>query len=282
MSEASDIEWLFDRFGRRGASWNLIRGCTRKSPGCGGPGPHGGCYAEVMAGRFSNFGNWGHGYATRTKAGFRWTGEIGFVPEMLDLPRRWKRARRIFVNSTSDWAHDKVERPWQQQMCEVMREVDRHTYLLLTKRPENMPAILDSLVGIEPMRHVWLGCSVENQHYATERLPFMREVAARGWNTWVSYEPALGPVSWTGWEFLKWLVCGGESGPRSRPFYLYWYNDTAGWCARHGIPFFGKQLGARPFYADDTPMKLKSAKGGDIAEWPEPMRIRQCPADMVP
>jgi protein gp37 len=67
---ASKIEWT----GRH--DWNPIRGCTRVSPGCGGPGPHGGCYAEAIAGRFSDPGQAFHAFAARTAAGGRWTGKV--------------------------------------------------------------------------------------------------------------------------------------------------------------------------------------------------------------
>ncbi len=280
MSDGSPIGWLYGKDGSAGASWNLFRGCTRKSPGCGGPGPHGGCYAENMAGRFSDEGMWGHGYATRTPNGARWTGEIGFVPELLDLPLKWKRARRIFVNSTSDCFHEKVKWDWLLRMFAIMQRCPRHSFIILTKRPEIMADFIEQ-AGVSPLPNVWLGTSIENQQYADERLPFMRRVHDRGWHTLVSYEPALGPVRWTGWEFLDWIVIGGESGPRARDFYLHWMADTLSWAMHHDIAAFGKQLGAKPVYAGGTPMTLKDKKGDDMEEWPLALRVRESPMEMA-
>jgi hypothetical protein len=56
MADGSRIEWT-------DATWTPVKGCTRVSPGCGGPGKAGGCYAEIMAARFSKPGQWGEGLA---------------------------------------------------------------------------------------------------------------------------------------------------------------------------------------------------------------------------
>ena len=69
----TSIEWCTD-------VWNPTRGCSRVSPGCGGPNRQGGCYAEVMAARFSDPGQWGHGYATMKKGDPRWTGKYCSIP----------------------------------------------------------------------------------------------------------------------------------------------------------------------------------------------------------
>ncbi|NIJ18453.1 protein gp37 [Sphingomonas naasensis] len=98
----SKIEWT-DR-----SDWNPVRGCTRVSPGCGGPGPHGGCYAEVIAGRFSDPGQAFHGFAQRTSAGGRWTGRVELMHERLTLPLGWRKPSVIFANSTSDFFHENL------------------------------------------------------------------------------------------------------------------------------------------------------------------------------
>src|ERR1019366_381566 len=85
------------------STWNPARGCSRVSPGC----EH--CYAEVMAGRFSQPGYWGHGFALKVAGQeARWTRKVSLVPDKLDLPLRWREGRRIFVNSTSDLFHESL------------------------------------------------------------------------------------------------------------------------------------------------------------------------------
>lgn len=94
-----------------------------------------------------------------------------------------------------------------------------------------------------PLPNVWLGVSVEDQRRADERRHSMAELAAKGWTTWVSYEPALGPVDWRGWGFLKWLVSGGESGSDARPSHPDWHRGARDFCAVAGVPFLFKQWG---------------------------------------
>jgi protein gp37 len=71
----------------------------------------------------------------------------------------------------------------------------------------------------------------------------LAELAATGWNTWVSYEPALGPVDWSGWEFIRWLVSGGESGHDARPTHPDWHRAARDFCVARGIPYHMKQWG---------------------------------------
>lgn len=105
MGDGTKIEWT-------DATWNCLRGCTRVSPGCGGPGPHGGCYAERVAARFSGPGQPYEGIAEIRGGKPRWTGKVAFVEHLLDQPLRWKKPRRIFVNSMSDLFHEDVPDAW--------------------------------------------------------------------------------------------------------------------------------------------------------------------------
>ncbi|MGF3022710.1 DUF5131 family protein [Methylobacterium aquaticum] len=95
-----------------------------------------------------------------------------------------------------------------------------------------------------PFPNIWLGVSVEDQRRADERRPDLEAVAAAGWTTFVSYEPALEAVDWAGWEFLAWLISGGESGPGARPTPPEGHRWARDFCAAHGIPYFFKQWGS--------------------------------------
>jgi protein gp37 len=140
----SKIEWT-DR-----SDWNPIRGCTRVSPGCGGPGPHGGCYAEAMAARFSDPAipatpdhpatpaQWGHGYAERTSKGGRWTGRVELIEDRLLLPLRWKRPAKVFPSSTSDIWHESLTDDEIDRIMAVMALTPHLTYQPLTKRAVRM------------------------------------------------------------------------------------------------------------------------------------------------
>jgi protein gp37 len=122
VSASSDIEWT-------DATWNPVRGCIKVSPGC----KH--CYAEAFAERFRFVK--GHPY----EQGF----DPRLVPEKLDEPLRWKRGRRIFVNSMSDLFGDFVPVGYLAAVFGVMGLAGHHTFQVLTKRASRLAAIVTTL-----------------------------------------------------------------------------------------------------------------------------------------
>lgn len=148
-----------------------------------------------------------------------------------------------------------------------------------------------------PLPNVHIGTSVENQETADERISHVLRVPAAV--RFVSYEPALGPVDFTRlrddhllWSAIErrnpdavsldWIIVGGESGPRARPFDVAWARSVVKQCRAAGVAVFCKQLGSKPVglptLSGGTPFPpLKSRKGGDPSEWPEDLRVRQYP-----
>ena len=126
------IEWT-DR-----SDWNPIRGCTRVSPGCGGPGTQGGCYAEGMAARFSKPGQWGHGFAEMRNGAPRWAGQVELQKDRVALPLSWRKPARVFVSSTSDVFHEALPDKAIDKLFAVMALCPHLTFQVLTKRPERM------------------------------------------------------------------------------------------------------------------------------------------------
>lgn len=213
MAQDSPIEWT-------NKTWNPIRGCSRVSPGCGGPNHQGGCYAEKMAARFSKPGQAYHGLAERTPHGGRWTGVVRLIPEQLVAPIRWRKPAKIFVNSMSDLFHEGLTDDEIDQVFAVMALCPQHTFQILTKRSPRMrdhcadnygawagrvfphwARIAVQMWGTgfkEPQRlqfplpNVWLGVSVEDQERANERIPDLLATPAAV--RFLSCEPLLGPV----------------------------------------------------------------------------------------
>jgi len=155
-----------------------------------------------------------------------------------------------------------------------------------------------------PLRHVWLGVSTEDQKRADERITELLRTSATV--RFVSYEPAIGPIDFYPWlleesirtteTILDWIICGGESGPGSRPFHIAWARSVAEQCSDAGVAFFMKQLGAdvrwdgistppnhwMPKDTEDAGdgswrVHLKDRKGGTMSEWPVDLRVRQYP-----
>jgi protein gp37 len=283
MADKTKIEWT-------DATWNPIRGCTRVSEGCRN------CYAEVMAARFSDPGQWGHGLAKRVtlpdgSTDHRWTGEMRLIDSALDLPLRWTRPRRIFVNSTSDLFHEAVPDDWIDRVFAVMALTPEHTFQVLTKRPERAQRyfthdegfgrwgyiehrarqMLDRLGRPQPRNqtlahyggrnfpHVWLGTSVEDQTTADARIPHLLATPASV--RFISAEPLLGPVDagvGLPGKFddnltpgLDWIIVGGESGPGARPMHPDWARFLRDQCAAAGVAFFMKQMDKKTPIPDD-------------------------------
>ena len=238
MGDKTGINWT-------DATWNPIVGCSVVSPGCKN------CYAMREARRLEAMGVTKYVGLTDVVNGKAvFNGTVRLVEGALDQPLRWSRPRRIFVNSMSDLGHEVLRRGDVFQVLEAMEHADRHVFQVLTKRPEVLFAHLCAYhpaKGTEPahmaFNHVWWGVSVEDQARADERLADARRMDEAGYRVWVSYEPAIGPVDWTGWEFIAGMVSGGESGPNARPSHPDWHRHTDYWCAKHGIPYDFKQWG---------------------------------------
>jgi protein gp37 len=226
--------------------WNPVTGCDRVSPGCA----H--CYALTYAGRLKAMGQpkYQRDGGKASGPGFGVTLHEAALAE----PARWRKPRRVFVNSMSDLFHEEIPDEFIARVFAVMGEADRHEFLVLTKRPERMHALLRSwrfckLVMGNCARafdaiqwdeesyfpNVWLGVSIENRRYVY-RADLLRETPAAV--RFISAEPLLGPLfePYDGWEDdyagaglalkdVDWVIVGGESGPNHRPIRPEWVRD---------------------------------------------------------
>jgi protein gp37 len=211
--EHSNIEWTE-------STWNPTVGCTEVSPGC----DH--CYAKRMTQRFP------HTYPN----GF----DLTLRPGALDLPRRWRTPRRIFVNSMSDLFHADVPEAFIAQVFEVMAACPQHTFQVLTKRAERLARLAPRLPW---PAHVWMGVSIELRDFYW-RLDYLRRVPAAV--RFVSAEPLLGSLADIDLTGIHWLIAGGESQPGCRPAELAWFRELRDASRVAGTAFFLKQLGGHP------------------------------------
>jgi protein gp37 len=216
MSDHTGIEWT-------DATWNPVTGCTKVSPGC----KH--CYAERLAVRLQAMGN------ARYKNAF----EVTLQPDLMLLPLRWRRPRRIFVNSMSDLYHEAVPEAYVEQVFDVMRQASWHVFQILTKRSERLVRLADRLPWPD---HVWQGVSVESAAYAW-RVAHLRQVPAA--IRFLSIEPLLGPIPELPLKDIHWVIVGGESGGGRREMAPAWVRQIRDQCVGAGVPFFFKQWGGR-------------------------------------
>jgi protein gp37 len=293
-------------------TWNPVTGCRKVSPGC----KH--CYAEGVADRFwatqyppveDRVGTYtsSHGtlYTDITRPR-RFT-DVQVHPDRLDQPLHWRKPRRVFVNSMSDLFHEDVPDDFIAQVFGVIASQERHTFQVLTKRPERAKKLLggawiqnEALFGLPfekrwPLPNVWLGVSVEDQERADERIPLLLETPAAV--RFLSCEPLLGPVDLDAistWAHampsepvsIDWIIVGGESGAKARPMDLAWARSLVEQGRAAGVPVFVKQLGRRPIVSHHAfdehgpvtiDLHLRDSHGGDPAEWPEDLRVREFP-----
>jgi protein gp37 len=254
VSDGSAIEWT-------DATWNPVRGCKKISPGCKN------CYAETFAERWR--GVPGHPY----EQGF----DVRLVPGKLDEPLRWKRPRKIFVNSMSDLFQEDVPFDYVDRVWAAMLLSPHHTHQVLTKRADLMHAYLscepDRLfpstslrytrvleasrefraarprllsIGIsDPVHHpapwIWLGVSVEDRKYGLPRIDHLRETPAA--IRFLSIEPLLEDLGEIDLRGISWVIVGGESGAGARPMRVEWVRSIRDQCEAAGVPFFFKQWG---------------------------------------
>lgn len=216
MADHSAIEWTE-------ATWNPVTGCDKVSPGCA----H--CYALTFAERWRGIP--GHPY----EQGF----DLRLWPERLELPLKWKRPRRIFVNSMSDLFHEDIPDEFIASVFEVMVRADWHIFQILTKRPQRMAEMAPRLSWPE---NIWMGVTIENNRWVG-RADLLREVPSAV--RFISAEPLLSALPDLDLTGLDWLIAGGESGPKNRPPKVEWFIDLRDRCIVQGTAFFFKQWGGR-------------------------------------
>ena len=252
MGDRTGIEWS-------DATWNPITGCDAVGPGCDN------CYAESIAERVRGTHAFPNGF------------DLTWRPKALDQPLRWKRPRKIFVNSMSDLFHKAVVNSTGNHSiptCALeyifnrIEEADWHTYQILTKRSSLMRDWInnryphtDSRCVVEPLPHVWLGVSVEDRAHIG-RIEHLRATNAAV--RFISFEPLLAPIGPVDLSGIHWVIAGGESGRSARPIQSDWVREIRDHCAAQGVAFFFKQWGScRPLDVINDPANSKTiTKGG--------------------
>ncbi len=282
MGETTGIAWTDHTL-------NPWTRCTRISPGCDN------CYAATWANRATHPKDadgrklpiWGpEAPRDETK---RWEESL----------RKWNRdaiasgvRRRVFCASLADVFEDHPSIP-DERRERLLRALEETTALdvqLLTKRPWNvLPMVPVHWLDHWPA-HVWIGCTVEDQERAEERVPHLLRVPAAV--RFLSVEPqleAIDLVPWiggfgyrwlderTGGQRIMWVIQGGESGSKARPFDLAWARSMRDQCKAAGVAYFPKQLGTRPIYPSAQqdgwkPLDLRDSHGADESEWPADLR----------
>lgn len=260
MSKETKIQWCDYTF-------NPWIGCEKVSPACKF------CYAEQFADRYG-YAKWGPNGARQKTADSTWK-----KPYALDRKAKKERTRfKVFCASLADVFddHSSINQEWRDELFKMIKETPNLDWLLLTKRPENFKKFLPADWGTG-YENVWLGISVENVHYANERIIDLLETPAIC--RFISAEPLLGPFDLPD-KGIDWIIIGGESGhiTKIRKLDLAIVRQMIESAKKNGIKVFFKQLGGIASKA----LKITFDKSGsDFDKYPpvlDWLKIREFPA----
>ncbi|MBH8566756.1 phage Gp37/Gp68 family protein [Nostoc sp. CENA67] len=193
--------------------------------------------------------------------------------------------------------------------------IDYQAYEIL--RAGRTPYTREHPVVSLPLKNCWIGTTVENQAMANKRIPTLLQIPAAA--RFLSCEPLLEAIDLSEWLIcpecqgeqlwyekrtgprlgvagrkqcfkckdkrfysdLSWAIIGGESGPGARPCSIDWIRSAARQCQEAEIPVFVKQLGSNCCVMPGLAFGYSDRKGGDIAEFPEDLKMRQFPNTVI-
>lgn len=231
-------------------TWNPVTGCTKVSEGC----RH--CYAETMAKRLQGMGQQRYANAF----------SLTIHPDALDEPKQVKKPSMFFVCSMADLFHKDVPFEFVDKVMETIEACPRHTFQILTKRPERM---VEYFIGRAKRLHrlfdlpdnVWVGVTVESER-EIPRISVLRRLLTHRKNIkFISCEPLLGDLGMLNLAAIDLVIVGGESGPQARQMQKQWVLNIMRQCEEQCVNFFFKQWGT---FGEDGVKRNKKANGCTI------------------
>ena len=231
-------------------TWNPVTGCSKVSEGC----RH--CYAETMAKRLQGMGQQRYANAF----------SLTIHPDALDEPKQVKKPSMFFVCSMADLFHKDVPFEFVDKVMETIEACPRHTFQILTKRPERM---VEYFIGRAKRLHrlfdlpdnVWVGVTVESER-EIPRISVLRRLLTHSENIkFISCEPLLGDLGMLNLAAIDLVIVGGESGPQARPMQKQWVLNIMRQCEEQCVNFFFKQWGT---FGEDGVKRNKKANGCTI------------------
>lgn len=302
MAEQSGISWT-------DATFNPWIGCTKVGPGCDN------CYAEALMDKRWKRVTWGTGRPRLATSERNWKLPLLWEKEHEAFALAHGRRRRVFCASLADVFDNEVDPAWRVDLFQLIADTPHLDWMLLTKRIGNAAHMINEASRAVykgsgeptwPWDNVWLGVTVVNREELLRDGPKLMatEAAMRFW----SAEPLLEDLGELPAHLVPdWVIVGGESGPKARPFHVDWARSIVKQCRAAGVPVHVKQLGAQPrgwcagmahvepeeregwdcdFYeaheqGAECPGRcaaMVDRAGGDPSEWPEDLRVQQWPA----
>lgn len=248
MGETTEIAWC-------DSTMNPWIGCSKVSAGCDN------CYAESMMDKRYHRVEWGQrktdttapsvGTRVRTSAAY-WRQPITWNKHHAAFQAKHGHRQRVFCASLADVFDNQVDPEWRLDLFKLIRDTPHLDWLLLTKRPENIKKLM--VMPTLPWSNIWIGTTCEDQAAFDRRWPILMQVPARV--RFISYEPAIGPLSIKGHKQKpSWLICGGESGRGHRQMNPEWAYRIKEECVESSVPFFLKQMAGKTPIPDNLNLR---------------------------
>lgn len=300
MGEVTGIAWTHHTF-------NAWEGCAKVSPGC----KH--CYAETRNERFHGGRHWGVDAPRLMRSESYWREPSKWARAARAAGER----RRVFCSSLADVFEDRPDvREARERLFVLIEQTPELDWLLLTKRPENMHRLAPVAWRDRWPSHVWAGATAENMETLRARAEWLRIVPARvkflsceplleeldldppfcdlcgsfenismsdGIPVCDHHEREAGHGALLSRhadednDGINWVIVGGESGPKARPYNVEWARSIIRQCRDAGVPVFHKQLGSNWTDGFGPGPKLRDRAGADPSEWPEDLRVQEFP-----
>lgn len=243
MGKDTKIEWCHSVF-------NALWGCLKISAECEN------CYAEKWSARWGN-DVWGPAKTTARKT---------FGEKHWNEPLKWNKEsvnnnerKRVFCGSMCDIFEEHptwdTERP---KLWDLIDKTPNLDWLLLTKRPENIIRMIPDDWKLKKRHNVWFGTSV-GVNATKWRIDELKKARDYAEILFLSCEPLLEEISIKDQlNGIDWVIAGGESGTKKRPFDADWARVLRDECKSMNVNFFMKQM-------------------DKIREIPEDLMVRQIP-----
>lgn len=199
------IEWT-RVYGRRGFTWNPIKGCKHACEWRMPDGAIAECYAKTIASRVAS-----HAYPK----GFD---HVSFDEKELSAPYRMSEPVGIFADSMSDLMGIGVQPEWIERVIQVMTDNPQHTFFILTKNPPrlkkfNWPA--NAWIGVSAPPTFMYGKELsleQQQRWYITALETLGEIDVPV--RWTSIEPLsfdVSPILERNFHNFEWAVIGAAS-----------------------------------------------------------------------
>lgn len=117
-----------------------------------------------------------------------------------------------------------METRWRDAIFDVIQRNQHHTFIILTKRPENIS------IGRSWYPNIWLGVTAENQEQYESRWRSMWCRMTKPTSPdvlFISVEPMLGPINLVKGCEPDWVIAGPENGPKARPCHESWIHELS-------------------------------------------------------